>query len=277
MKTRSMLIGVAMAAVLNGAAVNAQVLGGIGGGLGGGLSGGLRDMSTHGTLNGSLGADLDTSSLHRTTRDTTDRATDRARNTTSAVRDRATTTADQTRDKVSETRQAATATTSAAAAAAANSVKDVQIEGAADIAGSATSTVSREGINLAGAAQGTGNGAVNGGTLPQPELPNVAPTKLASGDAPNVSNATQSVTEPTKESAPGKDGAASSVLSATANGSGTSKTNPGLLDTPMTTTTEQSSPSSHGLSLAGDANGSASASRSGVSAEGGSSMSASRK
>ncbi len=161
-----MLIGVAMAAVLNCAAVNAQVLGGLGGGLGGGLSGGLRDMNmtTQGALNGSLGGDLDTSTLRRTTRDTTERVTNRARNTTSAVRDRATARLIR-REKVGETRQAATATTSAAAATAAGAVKDVQIEGAADMAGSATSNVSRDGINLAGAAQGAGSGAVNGASV----------------------------------------------------------------------------------------------------------------
>ncbi len=73
MKTRFTLIGVALAAALNCAAVNAQVLGGgAGGGLGGTLSGGMRDMGVmgQGTMNGSLGADLDTSTLRRTTRDT---------------------------------------------------------------------------------------------------------------------------------------------------------------------------------------------------------------
>lgn len=94
MKTRSMLIVVAMAAAFNCAAVNAQVLGGgggLGGGLGGTLSGGPRDMNviTQGAMNGSMNADLDTSTLRRTTRDTAERTTGRARNTTSAVRDRA--------------------------------------------------------------------------------------------------------------------------------------------------------------------------------------------
>ena len=64
MKTRFTLIGIALAAALNCAAVDAQVLGGAGG-LGGTLSGGMRDMGvmTQGTMNGSLGADLDTSTL----------------------------------------------------------------------------------------------------------------------------------------------------------------------------------------------------------------------
>ncbi len=285
MKTRSMLIGLATAAVLNCAAVNAQVLGGVGGGLGGGLSGGLRDMNmaTHGTLNGSLGAELDTNSLRRTTRDTAERTTNRARNTTSAVRDRATSKVDQTREKVGETRQTAAATSSAAAAAAAGAIKDVQIEGAADVAGSATSNVSRDGLNLAGAAQGAGGGAMNSSALSQPELPKVAPSKLASGDTPNVSTTTERVSGPAKNNAlaarPGTEGAASGLLSATgsANASKSGGVSHTLVDAPKETTAQESSQPAHELNLAGDANGSASASRSGLSAEGSGSMSASRK
>lgn len=303
MKTRSMLIGIAMAAALNCTAVNAQVVGGLGGGLGGGLSGGLRDMNmtTQGTLNGSLGADVDTGSLSRTTRDTAERTTNRARNTTSAVRDRAATTVDQTREKAGETRQAATATTSAAAATAVGAVKDVQIEGAADMAGSATSNVSSDGINLAGTAQGAGSGAVNGATLPQPELSNVAPAKLASGDTANVSNATQHVAEPAKDAAPAaqpskedsssgllgtsrvesaqesRTGGSASGLLGASSANGSSTTNSGVVDAPKTTTASDSSQPTRGLNIAGDANGSASASRSGASAEGGGSVSASRK
>lgn len=285
MKTRSMLIGVAMAAVLNCAAVNAQVLGGLGGGLGGGLSGGLRDMnmSTQGALNGSFGTDLDRSALRRTTRDTAERATDRARSTTGAVRDRATAKVDQTREKVSETRQVATATTSAAAATAAGAVKDVQAEGAVDMAGSATSNVSREGINLFGAAQGAGRGAVNGAALPQPELSKVAPAMPANDDAPNVSNATQTIAGPVGGAAPGaqpsKEGSASRLLGTTsaASASDSSNAGGGLLDSPKSTAAAEPSQPASGLNLAGDANGSASASRSGVSADGGGSLSASRK
>ena len=254
MKTRSLLIGVAMAAALNCAAVNAQVLGGVGGGLGGGLSGGLRDMNmtTQGTLNGSFGADLDTSTLGRTTRDTAERATSRARNTTTAVRDRAAAKVDQTREKVGETRQVATATTSAAAATAVNAVDDVQIEGAADVAGSATSNVSRDGINLAGTAQGAGNGAVSGGTLPQPELTNIAPGKLAGGETANVSNAAQQVSQSTNDATPAQAAAEPAQ-------------------------SEKAAKPTPALNVSGDANGSASASRSGVSAQGDGSLSAAHK
>jgi hypothetical protein len=139
-------------------------------------------------------------------------------------------------------------------------------------------------VNLAGAAQGAGGGAVSGAALPQqPALPSVAPTNLASGDAANVTNATQGVTEPAKEAAPAtqpsKENSASGLLGATgsASGSESSKVSHGLLDAPKTTTAEEPSKPARGLNVAGDANGSASASRSGVSAEGTGSMSAARK
>lgn len=237
MKTRFVLIGVAMAAVLNCAAANAQVIGGLGGGLGGGLSGGLRDMgmATQGTLNGSLGADLDTSTLRRATRESAERATNRARNTTGSVRERAAATVEQTRGKVGETHQMATAATSSTATSVVGAVKDVQVDGAADMAGSATSDVSRDEINLAGAAQGAGSGAAHGPTLPQPELASVASDKLTGDDSMNVSNAGSGVAAP-----------------------------------------EASQPST-GLNIGGNASGSASASRGGVAAEGSGSMSASRK
>jgi hypothetical protein len=253
MKTRSLLIGVAMAAVLNGAAVNAQVLGGVGGvggGLGGTLSGGLRDMNmtSHGTMNGSLGGDLDTSTLRRTTRDTTERVTNRARGTTGAVRDRAGAKVDETRGKVA-------------------SIKDVQIEGAADAAGAATSSASRDGLNLAGTGQGAASGAVSGASLPQAELPNVAPNQLASNETLPVTNAAQRANEPVKNAAAEQPASSGS----------------GLLDMPRATepataSAPAASPeSARGLNIDGSANGSASASRSGVSAAGDGSANASRK
>jgi hypothetical protein len=283
MKTRSMLIGVAMVAMLNGAAVNAQVLGGVGGSLGGGLSGGLRDMSmtSQGAMNGTLGADLDSGTLRRSTRDTTDRVTDRARNTTSTVRDRATSKVDRTREKVGETREVATATTSSAAASAVSAVKDVQIDGAADMAGSATSNVSRDGVDLAGVGQGAGNGTVSGAAAPKTEAPNMTPAKLAGSDAANVSNATRGVAEHRNAEPavqPSKENSTSGLLGANsaAGGSGSSNASGGLVDAPKATESEPAQ-QARGVNLASDANGSASASRSGVEADGRGSMSASRK
>lgn len=249
MKTRSMLIGVAMAAALNCAAVNAQVLGGgsIGGGLGGTLSGGMRDMNvmTQGAMNGSLGADLDTGSLRRTTRGTAERATDRVRDTSGAVKDRAASKIDQTRDTAGAVKDRATTTldqardttavvSSAAAASATGAVNDVQIEGAADVAGSAASSVSRDGVNLAG----DGQGAASGGALSKPELLQQQPGKLADQET----SAAPSETETQDNSGPAK------VVEP-----------------------------KRALNLSGDAKGSASASRDGVSGDGGGSMSASRK
>jgi hypothetical protein len=188
MKTRSLLIGVAMAAALNCAAVNAQVLGGgdIGGGLGGTLSGGMRDMNvtTHGAMNGSLGTDLDTGSLRRTTRGTAERATNRARSTTGAVKERAAAKADQTRDTTSTV-------ASTAAASAMSTIDDVQIEGTADVAGSAASGVSRDGVNLAGDAQGTATGAANKSALGKPEVLKQEPGKVANQETPAVPSASE--------------------------------------------------------------------------------------
>lgn len=304
MKTRSM-IGVAMVAVLSCAAANAQVLGGggIGGGLGGTLSGGMRDMqmTTQGALNGSFGADLDTSTLGRTTRDTAGRVTDRARNTTSAVRDRATTKVDQTREKIGDTRDTATATTSAAAATAVGAINDVQIEGAADMAGSATSSLSHDGLNVAGNAQGAGSGALSGATLPQPELAKPEAGSLLDNDTSAVSNVTQRV-ESAKDTAPAQTAEPSKGSSGSASGSGLlaasnssqltkpakasdSTTGSGLLNASNATKTaepaKESEPAkttqpTRGLSLSGDANGSASASRKGVSADGNGSANVSR-
>ncbi len=177
MKTRSMLIGVAMAAALNCAAVDAQVLGGgsIGGGLGGTLSGGMRDMNvmTQGAMNGSLGADFDTGSLRRTTRGTAERATDRVRDTSGAVKDRATTKVDQARDTTA-------AVSSAAAASATGAVNDVQIEGAADIAGSAASS----------------GGALSKPDVAKPELLQQRPGKLADKETSVAPSETQNANRP---------------------------------------------------------------------------------
>lgn len=237
MKTRTLMIGVAMVAALNCAAVNAQVLGGgnLGGGLGGTLSGGLRDMNvmTQGGANGSFGSDLDTTPLRRGVRDTAERTTGRVRDTAGTVRDRA-------KSKVDQTRDAASTTVSPAVATASNAVNDVQIESAADAAGSATSTVSRDGVNLAGDAQGAASGAGKSGAMPElpsAELPKQEPTKLADNNSPvAVPSATPSTSEPVKAAEPKRS-----------------------------------------LNLAGDANGSASASRDGVTAGGSGSGTASRK
>lgn len=325
MKTRYFLIGVAMAAALNCAAAQAQVLGGgLGGGLNGALSGGLRDMSmtSQGSLNGSLGADLDTSTLRRTTRDTTEHVTNRARNTTTAVRDRAAAKVDQTREQVGETQQAAVATTSAAAATAASAVNDVQIEGAADIAGSATSNLTHDGLNVANTTQGASTAAVHGSSLPRPDLTNATSSKLVGGETANVSNLTQPAKDatPTQTAAPSKDSAVSGLLNASdaagtnqsgsadskllsasnsaagdnaassgagllgmSGGTKSSSTGSALVDAPKAKEAaapaqpEGAAKPATGLSLSGDAKGSASASRSGVSADGGGSMTASRK
>lgn len=298
MKTRFVLIGAAMTAALNCAAVNAQVLGGVGGGLGGALSGGMRDMSmaTRGTLNGSFGADLDTGSLRRTTRDTAGRVTNRVQNTTSNVRDRAAGKVGDARDKVGQTRQAAAATTSAAAATAMGAVNDVQIDGAADIAGSAASNVSNDGANLAGTAHGAGSGTLNGATLPASELPNVEPANLGAGETANVSNAARQISQPAKNgesteasSASGlldeSNGAAhSGLLSASSATSATQSSNAssGLLDGSKDTEaaapsqTERAGNRMQPLDFLGGGSGTATASRDGVSAQGNGSLRASR-
>ncbi|MBM0103904.1 hypothetical protein JM946_04080 [Steroidobacter sp. S1-65] len=230
MKTRFVLIGVAMAAALNCAAVNAQGLGGVSGGLGGTLSGSMRDMSmaTQGTVNGSFGADLDASSLRRTTGDTADRATNRVRDTTSAVRNRAAGKVGEARDKVGETRQAATTATSAAAATAVGAINGVQVEGAAEMAGSATSSASRDGINLAGATQATGSGALNGATLPQSEVPSVEPAQSGGGENTIVPSAPEpSGNEGTAQSSGALDVSAGANGSASASQSGLAATGEG--------------------------------------------------
>jgi hypothetical protein len=89
---------------------------------------------------------------------------------------------------VNETRDVATTTASDAAATAVHEVNNVQIEGAADVAGSAASSASQDGLNVAGNAQGAGSGAANSGLVQKPPL--AGDTK-----AP-VSNATEQASEP---------------------------------------------------------------------------------
>jgi hypothetical protein len=104
MKTRTVILGIAMVAALNCTIAQAQVLGGgvggaLGSNVGGTMSGGMRDVSVLGSGNagGSLSGDLDTGRLHRTARGAPDRTTDRVRNTTPGVRDRAQSTAGNAR------------------------------------------------------------------------------------------------------------------------------------------------------------------------------------
>jgi hypothetical protein len=98
MNTRTFLLGAALAGILNCAAVGAQVLGGVCGGLSGGvngaLSGGTRDVSVvgAGSAAGSLGADLETQTLRRATRDAAQRGVGRVRDTARTARGRAQTT-----------------------------------------------------------------------------------------------------------------------------------------------------------------------------------------
>jgi hypothetical protein len=105
MKTRTYLIGAALAAILTCTSVHAQVLGGsLGGAVGGTLNGGLSSMDVMGdtmiggNANGSLGDRIETDSIHRTTRDVRERATDRTQDTVGRVRDRAESTATHARD-----------------------------------------------------------------------------------------------------------------------------------------------------------------------------------
>jgi hypothetical protein len=110
MNTRIYLIGAAIAAILGSMPVNAQVLGGsVGGGLGGTLNGGLHqmDVTTQGTARGSLGGHLDTDPTLRTTRDLSDRSTDRVKETTGRVRNRAEAAAERGRDASSKVANAA--------------------------------------------------------------------------------------------------------------------------------------------------------------------------
>ena len=278
MKTRTVLIGVAMAAALNCGAVNAQVLGAgsLGGGLGGTLSGGLRDMNvmTNGAANGSLSGDLDTGTLRRTTRDTAARTTGRVRDTTSNVRDRAAA-------KVDRTKEVASTSASSTAGAAKNAVDGMQLDGAADVAGSATSSVSRDGVNLAGDAQGTASGTA----VSKPELLSQVPGQdrvngdalskplsQASDEVADKTALTQSPAKTTEGAAPPK-----SELLNRASSQAADKT-PALPSASQTVgEPAKAADSKPMLNLSGDANGSATASRDGVTADGGGSAKAARK
>jgi hypothetical protein len=149
MKTRTLLMSAAIAAVLNIAPVNAQILGGNAtGGLGGTLSGGTRDMSaiTRGGANGSFGGELDAGSLSRTTSGVTDRAGNRVHDTAGAARTR-------TRSKLGEVQGASKSAANASANAAGNTLSATRnIESTAAVTGSAVSAASIDSHELNGAA-----------------------------------------------------------------------------------------------------------------------------
>ena len=151
MNIRTFLIGAALAGILNCAAVSAQVLGGVGGGLSGGvngaLSGGMRDMSVvgAGSAAGSLGADLETQTLRRATRDAAQHGVRRVRDTEHTARGRAQTTLGQAGKVTGDAAASASAT-------AAHTVNPQQISSAAELAGSTTSS-----LNASHVAQAAGS------------------------------------------------------------------------------------------------------------------------
>lgn len=231
MNIRTLMIGATFATVLNCAAAHAQVLGGdIGGAVGGTLSGGMRDMGviTHGNAAGSLGTDLDTGSLHRSTRDTLDRTTTRARNTAGAARNRAESTISSARDS------SANIATSAAATAT-QSVNPQQIDAVTNVAGSVAGDASTNGAQLAGAANGAADQqAVLGSDALKSGLPNVTDNGQAvpqgttnagessgalggvTGSALSASNSPSTASAPSASEAP----SASNVLSTSGNANG---------------------------------------------------------
>ena len=209
MNTRTYLIGAAIAAVLSCSSVHAQVLGGgLGGGVGGALNGGLNqiDVMGQGSANGSLGGRLDTGSLHRTTRDVTDRTTNRVRDTAGRTRNRA-------ESAVTQSRDVAANTAASAAGTATSAVNAQQIAAATNVAGSAAGDLSAQGSNLAAA----GEGAANQSAIVTPELGNTPAI-----DLPKAPNAPDSQDAPAAEqpSAPRELNLGGSLAgSATGNGS----------------------------------------------------------
>lgn len=196
MKTRTLFLGAAIAAVLNCTAVNAQVLGGnVAGGLGGTLSGGMRDTSVLTRGNGDLGADIDTGGLRRTTRDTMGRTTDRVRDTAGATRNRAESTVGKVRNK------SANVATSAAANAT-QSVNTQQLDAASGVTGAAASNVAANGTNVA---EGNGTSATqvtDAVKSNQPSVSDEAPRSLNVGGALDGSSSSNSTLDRAADKAP---------------------------------------------------------------------------
>jgi hypothetical protein len=145
MRIRILVIGATFAGVLGSAGVNAQVLGGgVVGGADGAIAGGLSDLSMNGagSAAGSLGADLDASTLRRTTRDVADRGVGRARGAARKVRGQANPAVSRARGAAQSVAADAATSASAAAAHAANSQH---------VAGAAAASAQAEGESLHGA------------------------------------------------------------------------------------------------------------------------------
>ena len=234
MNTRTLMLGAVIAAALNCSPANAQVLGGnVGGAVNGTLSGGMRDLGviTHGGAAGSLGADLDTGSLHRTTRDTLDRTTTRARNTAAAARKRAEST-------VGEASSTSANVATSAAATATQSIDTQQIGAVTNVAGSAAANATTDAAQLSGAANGSANQAalLEPGAI-EPTVPNVVDESAAA--ASKDSSATQ----------PGGD-ALGPVLSTSGNANGSASGDASASERGVSARTSGSAEGSGSASLA---------------------------
>jgi hypothetical protein len=154
MNIRILLIGAAFTGVLGSVSVNAQALGGgLVGGAGGALSGGLRDFSATGAASaaGSFGADLETSTVRRTTRDVAERGVGRTRGAVQDVRGRA---ESSVRGASGVTQSVAADAAASASAAATHAANPQHVTGAAQLAGAAAANMRGDSAALAGAVSG---------------------------------------------------------------------------------------------------------------------------
>jgi hypothetical protein len=149
-----LLIGAALTGVMSSAGVYAQVLGGgVVGGAGGAISGGLNGLSMEGagSAAGSFGADLESGTLRRTTRDVAESGVGRVRRAAQGVRGR---TESTVRSARAATQNVAADSAASASATAVHAANPQHVAGAAQLAGAAAANTSSNGAALAGAVQG---------------------------------------------------------------------------------------------------------------------------